>query len=164
MEWVYAAETHRVRRHFSKLSPRVLAALSEISATFVACTTMVDSFRGLRKFLETWTFRIRILLPPRRQERQVQNNIFLFSLRRDTPILWLRLCRPGIFVRFEVTLRSPSMADSRARARISRRPGGEESPKDRPRYRGTCVRAVAVRVLASRFYPCGLLMPRRSMR
>ena len=50
---------------------------------------MVDSFRGLRKFLDTWTLRIRILLPPRRQERQVQNNISLFfaAFARDTPIL-----------------------------------------------------------------------------
>jgi len=66
-------------------------------------------FVGCANFWRHETFRIRILLPPRRQERQVQNNISLFfaafaSLREILRFFWLRLCRAGIFATFVVNV------------------------------------------------------------
>src|SRR3970040_1982922 len=66
-------------------------------------------FVGWANFWRHETLRIRILLPPRRQERQVQNNISLFfaafaSLREILRFFWLRLCRAGIFATFVVNV------------------------------------------------------------
>ena len=60
-------------------------------------------FVGCANFWRHETFRIRILLPPRRQQRQAQNNISLFfaafaSLREILRFFWFRLCRAGNFV------------------------------------------------------------------
>ena len=84
-----------------------------------ACTTMAQSFRGLRKFCKSRKFSdsdIPRAKSPRRQDAKVRKFFGCLlcafaslrraqaSLREIFRFLWLRLCRAGIFVVIEMTL------------------------------------------------------------